>query len=419
MAEDFAVMSQAFKSTTGMQDYTSTDLSSQTGVAAIYLNGYGTVLDTSVSSQIVAHGQLNIGFQGSTTNGTLQVSTLEDAQANQDAAHRRVNTRVIYRVSPGNVASVSDFASENNFVTDGSKIQVDGTASPDELIVAGLFAGSHWSTAGGTVSIGTTSQNSIILGPDTVTGLSFQPEAVLITYTGLASTTSATEARTGFGWAVDNGGIKQRAHATFANDNTAAGETDGIIETDRIGTMIDGTGVVRSIELTAFNSDGFDITQRDAVGASGTFHWFALASTSFEFDAGTFDVPTSGSQNVSTLVDPEGLIQVLTHLTAVDSHTSGAAAGSMSICLTDLGDDHRCITWSNEEGVATTNVKQTVSDYTVVLADDGTKDIEGLTTLGTGQFTIAPTNFPASLTKNIFLAFGQAAATGNPLRRRR
>lgn len=409
IADDFAVVSQAIPTSTGAQSTTSTDLASQTGVGSIYLLGHGTVVDTSISSQIVSGAILNIGLSDA-TNEELQIACINDDEATQDAEHRLVSTRLLYFDDPAcDLGTITDFAAANGGVTNGQALQWDGASAAVPLMAVGLLAGSHWNVATGIIDEGTTSEDAIIGGASTVTGLGFTPEAVIFTYTGQDASQSTTEARSGFGFAAGvTTTVTTRAVALYVEDNVAAGATDAYVANNRTGVMIDNTSVVRSVELTEFTSGGFDVTMRDAAGSNGVIYYMALESSTYDFDVGSFDVPTSGNETVSTSVDPEMLIQVMTQVTSENTFTSGAAAGSLSVFMTDIDDDMIGITQSNEESADPTNVNQTVSDYNVVLLDDGTKDIEGTTALEEGQFVLTLTNNPASVTKNIYLAAGPA-----------
>ena len=118
-------------------------------------------------------------------------------------------------------------------------------------------------------------------GTQTITGIPFQPKAVIFWSAGMTGTSFVEGVSSCVGFSDGTDGMS--VYAT-SNDNVGtsdcltatnfSGGTTAIALVDTTGTNFDGTA-----DLTAFTSDGFDLTWTNSTATTYTIHYMAIGGT--------------------------------------------------------------------------------------------------------------------------------------------
>jgi len=259
-------------------------------------------------------------------------------------------------------------------------------------------------------------------GTYVVSGLTFQPKAIMFWWVGLNSggsdAVSATpDQRRGVGFAVSTS--ERRAIASY--DDNAAGTSDcgTVAADDCIACTLDNTGARDAeLDITTFASDGFTLTVDDQLATNNiTVFWVAWGGSDITVaTVGDFAEPAAAGDVVATAtgLTSDGANQVVI-VASVQStaaiNTSLVENGGMSIGFaTGTGATAQCTVAGSDDHGSTTPDTDGFGRAGVVQAQcavaGGTAWITGaLSAWGTNQFTItyAGTTF-VSGRKAIFLA---------------
>lgn len=128
-----------------------------------------------------------------------------------------------------------------------------------------------------------------------ITGVGFQPQALLFTGIGLAPTTSVNAH---IRWHMGAGdGTRERTVALVDTDNTGTTEADSIWKNDKvIFSPQNGPGIIDEADLLTLAADGFTLDYTTADGVAREELYFALAT-----DAQAPNVPTNLQVTSDTL----------------------------------------------------------------------------------------------------------------------
>lgn len=400
MATAFDIDEQAQRATTGTQNFTGS-LGSVNGECGIILSSRCVVLGT-----IADHAEWDIGFVvGSSTQARHSANSEHNA-----VPDARTNKSVSFCVShyqPG-TSVVQDHATANAQINNGLQIDFTTVSSVQYRTGFGLFGGSEISSAIAVVDEGTTSNG----GTFSITGLSFKPQAIILLFDGEPSGNNENF-KPGVGVAVDNGSGTDQFAVGYRILAIATSEGDAYFATNRCFVNVKTTSFSNAWEVTAWNSDGVTFTQRTGSGSNATARVLCLASSDWNFVAGTYDVPTSGNITLSSLgIDPKFLFDCVTQIQTTDTHIDNSVeASAMGMTLVSAGSEFG-ISTSVKRNVTTSVTKSISKAAAVCLEDGGTLDIESTTALGTDQFVKTFTNNPSSVTKAFYLAGGALTAAG-------
>jgi len=123
-----------------------------------------------------------------------------------------------------------------------------------------------------------------------VTGLSFQPQMVMGMHRGSDS------CNLGFGTPGSQFSMMSRNR-----DNVTFGFTPEIWSSTGTVFLSGYGGLGDSVSLTALNVDGFSVSKNSITATRPDFYWLALADTSVDFAAGSFQPPQSGTTTITGL----------------------------------------------------------------------------------------------------------------------
>lgn len=402
MTTRFAICGGAIPTAVTTQNYTNTDLGGESGICAFGMIGTPTALDAAVSANCHA----SIGTQGASGFGddVAHAFAIDDSitATTQHARSARQTSR-LYKKITGNSWTETEGGYISAYVTNGATIsnQVAGTA---HYLSMGVWNGNGLNYSWDDTATGSTAQDGTL----TVSGLSFEPDALIVICSD--STGSSAHSYYSFGFATNETSIKQRCYTWGCEDNTSPTAHTAILHTDRCGQMYTSGATTRlsSIEVTAFNSDGYTMTVRDAASATEQVQVLALKSSDWIFRLVDFDIPTSGNVSVDAGIDlatEGGILGVCTHLAATDTGATDNTCIGFSNFMYD-GTLTRNLSCSHEDNVTTTNAHSVHTSDVTVLDGGGAENIEFAITPTTTGFSSTPNNYPATATKNFALLFG-------------
>ena len=401
-ATKFGIDEQAQRATTGTQDFTDSALVNMSGRCGIFMSTRATALDTITSAADVC---FNLVYSASASGG---IRTNAKDGVLPDGKSGTTSNVILHTLLGAN--TTEDQAVVNNVVANGQRINWSTVSGTQYRTVAGLFGGTEVDAAVVSVDETTTAADATF----SVTGLSFQPQAVIMCFGPNYSASNHFSG--GFGVAVDNGaGTDQFAMEMASTGNAdVASVADGVMLTDRCFVLIDASSEVRSWELTSWNSDGVTFTVRGSTGANFIAKCLFIKSTDWTFVAGQYTNPTSGTVTESGLgVDPEFMMDVMTLMQSTDTFINDSAqCSAYGIGLVSAAEQFS-ISANHQHNVSTSVAKSYVdSTGGSCLGDDGTIVIAGSVALGTDQWVKTLTTFPATATKGFYIVGGPATTGG-------
>ncbi|MEY4744552.1 MAG: hypothetical protein RL272_497 [Candidatus Parcubacteria bacterium] len=268
-----------------------------------------------------------------------------------------------------------------------------------------------------------------VTGAQTVTGVGFQPKAVIFFWTKQATQGFAAGDRVGMGFA--SGSANQRV-VSVAGDNAVSPTNYGRRRSDTnvIILLSDGTPTLASqAALTGFTADGFTLNWTTNDGIADIIHYIALGGDEItNAAAGTFTLATgTGSQAITGVgFQPEFVMFLSSSTEAVNTNTAGkllnvgfttgaAQQGALSVCGRDGSNANN----SSQSSQRTDNVL-------IGMTTNCNQDwLASLTSLDANGFTVNKSVAPAAATPVFYLAlrggnfkvgsFNQPAAAGNQL----
>jgi hypothetical protein len=223
----------------------------------------------------VAHMDRCIGFAQSSTARKVLANRVDDNEATTDCA-RYQNDRclaLIDAASPGATEALADFVSMDS---DGFTINWSDAPGSAWTIHYVALGGADLSVAVGNMDTGVSTGNK------SVTGLSFQPDVVLML--NMANDTmGSVQADANFGFSGFDGSGNQFAHSTRDYDNqadsTLAVEYVENAAVMGIGGAAGSPSTFYKAVYVSMNSDGFTINFTTAPASSTKMHWIAIGGT--------------------------------------------------------------------------------------------------------------------------------------------
>lgn len=233
-------------------------------------------------------------FTGTTERGAQGVLD-EHNRANSDTERAVEHDQALFNIQ----ASVTGRVDVQSMDSDGWTLVMDSEDNAASFF--GLAGFSHASSKVGAFNTGTAAAGNTVA----VTGVGFQPKAVIFWWSGITGTTDAhsiTHVIRGLGvassttsrWAV----ASQSEHASASADSDSTYRNDAVIATLTIAAAVDGL-----MDLQSFDSDGFTLIIDDAFAISHRVHYLALGGTDITNVAtGVLTEPgATGSQSITGL----------------------------------------------------------------------------------------------------------------------
>lgn len=390
----------AANTSTGTQDFTTTDLGGLTPKAALFIATRAVTNNTAA-----AGGALCIGAATSATQRWALWSMSLDNVANTDESRTGMLDKCI--AIPLATGLIDGEADLDSFITNGVRINWTNAPATGILIEVVLFAGDEVNAHADTYVPGTS-----VDGVVDVTAPNFPPDVLFLASQGGAlGDTVGPPHILSFGFAVNDGSNTQRSILQTEAQAAAAGAPKARVSTlYGAAELTGGAGTLNwASEIGSFDSVGFSSTLRLASAGTDKVAYLAVEIGSYQAWVGTHDTPTGTGNQASTAptFQPEFLMFGMTQAASVDAAITGADAGPFGItAITSTAQFSSAI--ALEDGAATINTQSLVRDIAADLDnDDGTAGIEATySSFDTNGWTLNFTSVLAAARKWIALAIG-------------
>lgn len=228
----------------------------------------------------------------------------QNAVLTSNANTRRRDGKFVYLINPA--SNALDCEGTCIAITDGIRISWDSNPPAPNHAHVTLYGGADLQ-----VSVDELASAGTIGGTASVTGLAFEPDAIEMLSPGLdfpVAGAASADTIIGLGLSTNPaGGIQQRTYLHAENDGQSKSAIGGIVRTDRIMQAVTWSGEVPSLgpslEVTAYNSDGFTVTQRDSAAFAITGAYLSLNFGGGQFWLGSIDIDTATAGNLA-ITDP-------------------------------------------------------------------------------------------------------------------
>ncbi len=398
MASRFELVQDVAPAATGTDSF-SVSFSGDSSVGLIAFMTRGIVAGT-----IADDYEISVGFasgSGDDIDGGLSVNS--DHNTAETTCEKVFADTFVFNANLPGTTTAELLAPSRGTAVDAFDFEWTTQTSGDQpLILGGVFGGSGVECEYGTITLDSTAEDSGV----TVTGLGFQPDAIIILHQNDNGTNMS------FSLGVVDTELHQFSMHQFGRDNQGSGEAYIAFGDGYCAREIDQASQLGSWECTAITSDGFTITMRNAAAqAFSRGKFLAIRSDDWRFHADKFLIPLTGNEEVACACNPDFLLEGIT-LEEIENGRSGsvARASSFGLVLND-GSSEWSASVSHQDDADPMVCKSLVQSGTAVLKDDGTLGIVGTTALGTGKFTKTITTNPVTNRK---FAFFLAAGVDNP-----
>jgi len=252
---------------------------------------------------------------------------------------------------------------------------------------------------------------STTTGTQTVSGVGFQPKAVIFWWTRQTSYGELAAVRIGYGTATYYGGTYQNRGVAFASDDAAGTSNAGKRRSETYCIIILSNGaptLAAQASVTEFNSDGFVLNWETNEVRSDIIHFIALGGSDLtNAKAGTFSLTTAtGTQDITDVgFQPDFLMFLWTYTETVDTNTAHAEIGmGFAMSSTKRG----ALVVNSEDGRATMDTwRQQRTDaciLTLVPSSGGQDAIIDFSQFLSNGFQITKSDAPGVATPIFYLA---------------
>jgi hypothetical protein len=321
-----------------------------------------------------------------------------------------------YVDSMSNVDGITDVGTHSNFAAEQNFDDIYDTlteANMDLRVKMGTF----------------TKASSTMPGSQVITGIGFQPKAVIFWWTRQTSY-GPVRICVGYGYATHDGGTYQNYGVAFASDDGANPSNTGRRRSATYSIIIlsDGTPTMAAqAAVISFDSDGFTLSWQTNEARADIIDYIALGGVSLtNAKAGSFSLTaTSGTQDVTGVgFQPVFAMFLWTFTEATDTNTPHAEIGlGFATSSTKRG----ALAADSEDGRSTTDTwQQQRTDSCILLLDpaSGAQDaVVDFNQFLSDGFRLSKSDAPAASTPIFYLAlkggyygvgsFNSPTSTGN------
>jgi hypothetical protein len=303
----------------------------------------------------------------------------------------------IYVDTISNVCPPSDIGTHSNFAAEQNIDGVYDTLTEERgfLVKEGTF----------------TKTTASAPASQTISGVGFQPKAVIFWWTRQTSYGQLAEIRVGYGFATNDGGSYQNYGVAFASDDGAATSNTGRRRSETYSIIILSNGdPTRSAQasVTSFSNDGFTLNWQRNEAEADIIQYIALGGADLtSAKAGTFSLSaSSGTQDITSVgFQPDFTMFLWTFTEATDTNTNHAEIG---LGFAASSSKRGAIVTNSEDGRSTIDTwQQQRTDSCILLLDptsgaqDAIVDFSG--SLANG-FRLSKSDAPAAATPIFYLA---------------
>jgi hypothetical protein len=295
-------------------------------------------------------------------------SRVNDAKTAEQADRRGASDECIQILNAAN-NNVNGEANWVSFTANTVTINWGKAPSVAFLLDVVLIGGDDFSVAVGEFASHTTIGQSTV-----VSGLSFKPDALFCfsNRANFADSGTSVNAALSLGFSTrntaDDSGDQNRSVNWYVDDGDAVGDPNQYVATNRVFKHITDTSAYTGVEITTYNSDGFDATTRD----SGGVYNIGYVAMSFggvnDFAVWEYQTPVAAPETTVTDTGPgfkpQFVMYLMTQIQTADSHISTEDAGAWGISA--FSPNNEFSTASMDEDAATTTNTAERSDNNAV-----------------------------------------------------
>jgi hypothetical protein len=275
-----------------------------------------------------------------------------------------------------------------------------------------------------------TKASSMMPGSQVITGIGFQPKAVIFWWTRQTSY-GPVRICVGYGYATHDGGTYQNYGVAFASDDGANPSNTGRRRSATYSIIIlsDGTPTMAAqAEVTSFDSDGFTLNWQTNEARADIIDYIALGGVSLiNAKAGSFSLTaTSGTQDVTGVGFQPDFAMFLWTFTP-EANDNGASNAEIGLGFAVSSTKRGALVADSEDGRSTTDTwQQQRTDSCILLLDpaSGAQDaVVDFNQFLSDGFRLSKSDAPAASTPIFYLAlkggyydvgsFNSPTSTGN------
>ncbi|MDZ4185547.1 MAG: CxxxxCH/CxxCH domain-containing protein, partial [Desulfuromonadales bacterium] len=342
----------------------------------------------------ISSGQGFAAFNGAAITQAATVVQVSDAVTTPSDAndYHANNAAIISLAITANITAIESRAVVQSFDADGFTMNwTITTAGSADIIHYVAIGGSDITNA----NVGTTSMFAAT-GNSSVTGVGFQPDAVLLLASNrsTAINTNPASRRPGLnsGFMVGGASPSQGSIGWGMRDAQTAATHGSVFSASRALNIMRGNAIDVAATYVSMNADGFTMNASVAGGATNV-SWLALKGGVYK--VGTFAQPTAGTPPFTTAYtgvgfEPTGLLLASTNSNATDNTVNTANPGASFAFGAASSATARGSVWAHQTGF-NPNDSNMNNDATKVLrlaqstatnsavADFSTFDLDGFT----------------------------------------
>lgn len=367
---DYAIARVAMNTSTGNQDFTTTDLGGETPTGAVIMINY------SITDGVVANDAAwSIGAVSGAGEQWACCGTSEDGAASTDVSRQATTTQSVLLLQPGSSSTECE-ASFVSFITNGVRLNITDPPAAAHLVEVLLFAGTGTECHAGTFAPGTTVDATV-----DVTAPGFAADfGIFVTHADDFDDVNSGNFIHGFGFAVNDGADTQRCILFTESQGSADGDPNAFLSTNyAIAALSNGTPNLNwACEIGSWDSSGFSSTLRLASAGVDEVGYFIVKTNGDDVYVGTHDTPTSSGNQSSTAPGhtPKFVLLGLTHLESVDTGSAVGDGGAIGVGVF-TADSEYSLAFAVQNAAATTNTQSMNDDQAVNIPDhDGTTGVE-------------------------------------------
>lgn len=369
-----------FNTSTGNQDITTSDLGGLTPKLAIFRVGRAVSDDTDSIDAIVAI---------SATDGTTHFTSGKNDPNNEGTSrdNHLYDDRLLYLSKIGTEYEVDCEASFVSWLTNGIRINWTDAPTHGRRCIVTFFAGDDVTVDVGSFNPAGTQNDS------TSVNCGFEPDIVFINghYQNYTSYNFEGFPLT-YGICVNDGSETQCSWNHHFADNASTTLVKGILSDDRVA--IDVRDDDYELEITSFDSSGFDVTTRESdATTSDDWSYIAVKVANHQVSLDKFDALSTDSGEISYSVgfEPQHVYLIASALQSWNTMDYGNSSGALNQMVLDA--DDQTLLFQTRDNVSTTNCQSRLD--TAFRMWDGDK-----TVLKTGDASLYSSGFKIDYATN-------------------
>ena len=387
----------AANSSTGTQDFTTTDFGGGTPKGVILIGTYA-------DADGVVHDDAGMVFGAADgTRERMITGNAEDGQASTDTA--RDQDSLIFQLSNPGGTAVNGAATFDSFITNGVRIDWSDVPTDQILITAILFGGSDFECRADHHRVGADD----VLTDNTDPG--FEPDAIIFFQIDNTWSAGSATGRFNIGMAVNDGLPTQISQEWHSSNNAGTSAVNMTLKKGFVSNLRDSNDV---IEVVEFDANGFSTITRQGSPTNVDIGYFAMRFGGREVRLNGFDSPVAtGNFSLDKIGSkPQFVMLLLSMMPEYNRTINTGDAGAFGIS-TFTKDAEFCNAFADEDAADTSNCQSVSDDQAITLhAHDGTLAFGGtFVSMDADGFTLnLPTTVDTTIRKWWCLSVGSAPA---------